>query len=116
MVAIDAPGPAQRDDTGGVELLDDGRAGDDRADVEPVALVEPRLNRIPPVEMDAALALDRNAARTGRRGWFLCTRLVFRHRHPHAHAIAHHLDRPFLRSMPMNLRMALIESVASGGE
>src|SRR3954464_4227903 len=115
-VAVDAAAPARRNDGGGVELLDDGGTGNNRADIKTIAVVESRLHRTLAVEMDAALALDRDVARTGRGRYFLRPRLVFRHRHPHAHPIAHHLDGSFLGSMPVNLRVALIEPLASGGE
>src|SRR5262249_59231869 len=65
-ITIDPRTPGGRDEGGGVELLDDGRAFDRRADVEMRALVEHRLHRRS-VERDRALALDRGGGRPRRR-------------------------------------------------
>src|SRR3954454_18163882 len=111
---IDPPAPAGRDDRGGVELLDDRRSGDDSADVEAVALIKSRLCGILAVEMNPALAFDRDVARSCRWWGPIRARLVFRYGHTYSHAIADHFDRSFLCGVAMNLRVALIEFFTRG--
>src|SRR5262249_15599667 len=110
-VTIDPPAPWGRDEGGGVELLDDGRTFDRRADVETRALVEHRLHRRS-VERDRALALDRGGGRPRRRRRRRRARLVFGYGHTHAQAIAHPLHRPFLGGVAMDLGVAPIQPVA----
>src|SRR5262249_52841380 len=110
-VTIDPPAPWGRDEGGGVELLDDGRAFDRRADVETRALVERRLHHRS-VERDRALALDRGGGRPRRRRAPRRARPVFGPGHAHAQAIAPPLHRPFLGSMAVELGVALVELVA----
>src|SRR5262249_40389692 len=65
-ITIDPRTPGGRDEGGGVELLDDGRAFDRRVDVETRALVERRLHRRS-VERDRASALNPAGGAAGRR-------------------------------------------------
>src|SRR5215213_4073364 len=101
-VPVDSCGPAGPDDRGGVKLLNDGRSCNNRADIETIAFVKFGVHGMLAVEMDATLAFNRNVAGARRRGRLLRTRLVFRNGHSHTHAIAHHLDGPFLGGMPVN--------------
>src|SRR5262249_49527388 len=63
-------------------------------------------------DMDAALSLRRGNSLLRRCR--LRARLVFRHRDAHPHAIAHHLDRALLGGMAVDLRVALIQTLARG--
>src|SRR2546429_9867140 len=61
--AIHAPAPAGRNESRGVELLDDGRPDDRRADVEALALVEARtLSRIGEHKLARPLVGCRNSS------------------------------------------------------
>ena len=62
-VAVDLPVPAGRNDGCGVELLDQSRPRDRRADIEPVALVEHRVDHRS-IERHASPALDRGWRRS----------------------------------------------------
>src|SRR4051794_25791737 len=105
-ISIHAPRPALRDHRRSIELLDDGKAADCGADVELVALVERRFDRLRRAEMNAPHALGHGGGWPCRR--WLRARLKFRHRDAHAHAIAHHLDRALLGGVTMDLRMTLV--------
>src|SRR3954451_18645504 len=86
-VPIDPPAPTGRDHRGGVKLLDDRRSGDDSADVEAVALIKPRLHGVFAVEVNPALAFNRDVARLARCRRSLRARFVFRYGHTYPHTV-----------------------------
>src|SRR3954451_22565706 len=110
---VDAHAPARRNERSGVELLDDGGAVQLGADSEARALIKCRLHRRA-VERDASLAFHRLRG-CGPRRRFLA-RLVFGNAHAQPQAIAHHFHRPLLGRVAVNLRMALVESLAHSNE
>src|SRR5262249_16294739 len=105
-MAIDAPAPVRRNESRGVELLDDGRSGRRRADLETPALVKARLQSRP-LEPRGALSLHRvDGGRRRRRG---LARLIFWDGDAYTQPIAHYLDRSLLGRVSVDLGVALVE-------